>query len=57
MAIDPSRILTSVPDDPEVEKADLEARPIVSIPEGSPARQSVGILAERVRDLCRGREG
>jgi hypothetical protein len=51
-ALDSSRILASIPDDPEVERADLEARPIVTIPEGSPARLAVKGLAERVRSLC-----
>jgi CO dehydrogenase maturation factor len=49
---DPKRILASIPEDPEVERADLDARPIVSIPEGSAARCAVGNLAERVRSLC-----
>jgi len=49
---DPKRILASIPDDPEVERADLDARPIISIPEGSAARRAVGNLAERVRSLC-----
>ena len=52
--LDLSRILASVPDDPGVEKADLEARPIVSLPDGSPAKQAVRALAERVRSLCEG---
>ncbi|MDD1661097.1 MAG: AAA family ATPase [Methanomicrobiales archaeon] len=52
--LDPSRILASIPDDPEVERADLGARPIVSIPGGSPAKLAVTGLAERVRSLCRG---
>ena len=51
---DPMRILASIPDDPEVGRADLDARPIVSIPEGSPARSAVGDLAERVLSLCTG---
>jgi len=50
--LDPERILASVPDDPEVERADLEARPIVSLPEGSAARRAVRDLAGRVRSLC-----
>ncbi|HUK92709.1 MAG TPA: AAA family ATPase [Methanomicrobiales archaeon] len=50
--LDPGRILASIPDDPEVERADLEARPIVSIPEGSAARCAVRDLAGRVRSLC-----
>ena len=49
---DPARILASIPDDPEVGRADLEARPIVSIPEGSPARIAVRDLAGKVRTLC-----
>ena len=49
--LDPARILASIPDDPEVERADLDARPIVSIPEGSAARRAVGDLAGRVRTL------
>ncbi|MDD1666207.1 MAG: AAA family ATPase, partial [Methanomicrobiales archaeon] len=52
--LDTSRILASIPDDPEVEKADLEARPIIAIPEGSQARRAVRGLAERVRSLCTG---
>jgi CO dehydrogenase maturation factor len=51
---DPARILATIPDDPEVERADLEARPIISLPDGSPARQAVRGLAERVRSLCTG---
>jgi CO dehydrogenase maturation factor len=50
--LDTARILASIPDDPEVERADLEARPIVSIPTGSPARLAVQGLAERVLALC-----
>ena len=52
--LDPLRILASIPDDPEVERADLEARPIVSIPAGSPARHGVEGLAGRVLSLCKG---
>jgi CO dehydrogenase maturation factor len=52
--LDPVRILASIPDDPEVERADLEARPIVSIPDGSPARRAVRDLAVRLRSLCTG---
>jgi CO dehydrogenase nickel-insertion accessory protein CooC1 len=52
--LDPSRILANIPDDPEVERADLEARPIVSIPAGSPARHGVEGLAGRVLSLCKG---
>jgi CO dehydrogenase maturation factor len=48
----PERILVSIPDDPEVGRADLEARSIVSIPEGSPARIAVRDLAGKVRTLC-----
>jgi CO dehydrogenase maturation factor len=50
--LDPSRILATIPDDPEVERADLEARPIVSIPDRSPAKQAVRDLAKRARSLC-----
>jgi CO dehydrogenase maturation factor len=50
--LDPSRILATIPDDPEVERADLEARPIISIPEGSPAGQAVKALAGQVCSLC-----
>jgi CO dehydrogenase maturation factor len=50
--LDPSRILASIPDDPEVERADLDARPIISIPAGSRARLAVEGLVERVRCLC-----
>jgi CO dehydrogenase maturation factor len=50
--IDPARILASIPDDPEVERADLEARPIISLPDGSPAKIAVRDLAGKVRALC-----
>jgi CO dehydrogenase maturation factor len=50
--LDHARILASIPDDPEVGRADLEARPIVSIPERSPARIAVSDLAGKVRTLC-----
>jgi hypothetical protein len=36
-----------------VERADLEARPIVSIPDGSPARQAVKGLADRILTFCK----
>jgi CO dehydrogenase maturation factor len=52
--LDPTKILASVPDDPEVERADLEGRPIISIPPGSPAMRAVQVLAERVFSLCAG---
>jgi CO dehydrogenase maturation factor len=52
--LDPARILASIPDDPEVERADLDARPIVSIPEGSPVKLAIRGLADRVRSLCTG---
>ena len=48
----PERILASIPDDPEVGRADLEARPIISIPEGSSSRHAVRDLAGEVRTLC-----
>jgi len=54
--LDPSRILAAIPDDPEVERADLEARPIVSIPDRSLAKQAVKDLAEQIRSLCRAKD-
>ena len=42
-----------VPDDPAVESADLAASPVSLIPDGSPARVAVRILAEKIREMAR----
>jgi CO dehydrogenase maturation factor len=45
-------LIMSIPEDPEVLKADLEATPIVGIPEQSPARVAVECLAEIIIKQC-----
>jgi CO dehydrogenase maturation factor len=41
-----------IPEDPEVERADLAATPVSLIPEGSPARAAVRELAEKIRAMA-----
>ena len=45
--------LALLPDDPEVEAADLAATPVSQIPPGSPARVAVRELAEKIRILAK----
>jgi CO dehydrogenase maturation factor len=45
-----------IPEDPAVEKADLAATPVSLIPEGSPARIAVQVLAEKIRAMGPGRK-
>ena len=45
-------LLGIVPEDPAVEEADLDARPIAGIPPGSPSRRAVEALAGRIREIC-----
>jgi CO dehydrogenase maturation factor len=45
-----------IPDDAEVEKADLAATPVSDIPMDSPARIAVRSLAEKIRVLAQGRD-
>ena len=42
-----------LPDDPEVEAADLAATPVSQIPVDSPARIAVRELAEKIRALSK----
>jgi CO dehydrogenase maturation factor len=44
-----------IPEDPAVEKADLEATPVSCIPDGSPARVAVRKLAEKILLLAKDR--
>lgn len=46
-----------IPDDPEVEQADLKALPVSLIPEKSPARTAVRELAGKILALARQRQG
>ena len=49
---EPAPLIATVPADPAVEEADLEGRPITTIPDESPARRAVTALAERIRELA-----
>ena len=48
--------LAIIPDDPAIEKADLAATPVSLIPAGSPAREAVRALAEKIREIARARK-
>ncbi|NLX49889.1 MAG: AAA family ATPase [Methanospirillum sp.] len=52
---EPVPLIVEVPADPAVEEADLAARPIVSIPDDSPARLAIEALAARIVEMARGR--
>ena len=52
---EPVPLIAEIPADPAVEEADLEGRPIVTIPEDSPARVGIAVLAERIREMARAR--
>jgi CO dehydrogenase maturation factor len=45
-------LIASIPEDPAVERADLEGEPIVRIPNDSPARAAVRELTDRLREEC-----
>ena len=42
-----------IPEDPAVEAADLAATPVSQIPESSPARREVRVLAEKLIKMAR----
>jgi CO dehydrogenase maturation factor len=47
-------IMATIQEDPAIERADLEGKPVGSLPKGSPARSSVEKLAEEI--IARARE-
>jgi len=51
----PLPLLGRIPEDPNVQDADLEGRPLVSIPPEAPARQAVADLAGKIRAICAGK--
>jgi len=54
----PLPLLARIPEDPAVQEADLEGRPLVSIPPSSPSRRAVAELAGKILAICGGkREG
>lgn len=48
-------LLAAVPEDPAVSDADLNGKPIVGIPDGSPARIAVEGIAKDLHGICRER--
>jgi CO dehydrogenase maturation factor len=52
---EPVPLIAEVPADPAVEEADLEGRPIVTVPEDSPARLAIAALAARILEMARAR--
>jgi CO dehydrogenase maturation factor len=48
-------VIASIPRDPLVEAADLEARPLVSLPPASPARREIARLASLIVEMTRNR--
>jgi len=52
---EPVPLIAEVPADPAVEEADLEGRPIVTIPDDSPARLAIAALAEKILEMARAR--
>ena len=52
---EPVPLIAEVPADPAVEEADLEGRPIVTVPDDSPARTAVAALAEKILEMARAR--
>lgn len=56
IAIEPEEglpLLATIPEDPTITNADLSAEPIVSIPEDSPARAGMRLLAGELQVMCR----
>lgn len=45
-------VIATIPEDPLVETADLEALPLVSLPPDAPARREISRLAERIREMA-----
>jgi CO dehydrogenase maturation factor len=52
----PVPLLGRIPEDPAVQQADLEGRPLISIPPDSPSRQAVAVLATKILEICRTKE-
>ena len=52
---EPVPLIAEVPADPAIEEADLEGRPIVTIPGDSPARLAIEALAARILAIARAR--
>lgn len=52
---EPVPLMAEVPADPAIEEADLEGRPIVTIPDDSPARLAIEALAARILGMARAR--
>lgn len=48
-------VIASIPEDPRVEAADLEARPLVSLPPDSPARREIARLAGVILEMTKKR--
>lgn len=51
----PVPLIACIPEDPAIEAADLAGVPLVTIPDGSPARVAVAALAGRLREMAAGR--
>jgi CO dehydrogenase maturation factor len=45
-------VIATIPEDPRVEAADLEARPLVSLPPDAPARREISRLADVIREMA-----
>jgi len=52
----PLPLLGRIPEDPAVLEADLEGRPLVSIPPDAPSRRAVATLATRILEICKTKE-
>lgn len=48
-------VIATIPEDPRVEAADLEARPLVSLPPDAPARREISRLAGIILEMARNR--
>ena len=48
-------VIATIPEDPRVEAADLEARPLVSLPPDAPARREIARLAGIILEMARNR--
>ena len=51
----PLPLLGRIPEDPAVQDADLQGRPLVSIPPEAPARRAVAELAGKILAICAGK--
>ena len=49
----PLPLLARIPEDPAVQDADLEGRPLVSIPPDAPSRRAVADLSTKILEICR----